>query len=213
VEYTKSLSSFQLHHSMTPKQLFLVVLQVSRFFKEFSDFEGEGGRWRRGGLEGKQGEAEVNEGQRNPPTPIPAKGVRELVRGLRINNYNNIHSYPDSTREFVFEEEEEVPLEVEVKEKEKSRDGKNTVSYLQDIGLEGELKNLKMLATQQREERKPHELLKIAVPSAKVQFIEYFKSILRDRKTKQSLIEPDKTTPCYLHEEGKEQKKIIRYYT
>jgi len=38
-EYTKRLESFDLHYQPSAEDLFTIILQISRFFKEFADFE------------------------------------------------------------------------------------------------------------------------------------------------------------------------------
>jgi hypothetical protein len=39
VEYNKGLELFDMHFSPKPEDLFTIILQISRFLKEFSDFE------------------------------------------------------------------------------------------------------------------------------------------------------------------------------
>ena len=39
IEYNKRLESFELHFEPRPEDLFIIILQISRFFKEFADFE------------------------------------------------------------------------------------------------------------------------------------------------------------------------------
>lgn len=39
VEYSKGLELFDMHYSPKEDDLFVIVLQISRFLKEFSDFE------------------------------------------------------------------------------------------------------------------------------------------------------------------------------
>lgn len=38
-EYNKAIEGFELHYKPNPEDTFMIVLQVSRFLKEFSDFE------------------------------------------------------------------------------------------------------------------------------------------------------------------------------
>ena len=39
VEYSNGLELFDMHYSPKPEELFTIILQISRFLKEFSDFE------------------------------------------------------------------------------------------------------------------------------------------------------------------------------
>ena len=39
VEYNKGIEIFDMHFSPKPEDLFTIILQISRFLKEFSDFE------------------------------------------------------------------------------------------------------------------------------------------------------------------------------
>lgn len=41
VEYNKSLETFDMHHATTPEEIFAIILQISRFLKEFGDFEND----------------------------------------------------------------------------------------------------------------------------------------------------------------------------
>ena len=39
IEYNKSIEMFENHYKIKTDELFLIIMQVSRFFKDFSDFE------------------------------------------------------------------------------------------------------------------------------------------------------------------------------
>jgi len=41
IEYDKSIETFIMHYRPTPENVFSIFLQVSRFMKEFSDFEND----------------------------------------------------------------------------------------------------------------------------------------------------------------------------
>ena len=39
IEYNKSIELFENHYKIKTDELFLIIMQVSRFLKDFSDFE------------------------------------------------------------------------------------------------------------------------------------------------------------------------------
>lgn len=86
------------------------------------------------------------------------------------------------------------------------------LNYLENIGLEQEIKSLSMTKKECLEElkKKPHESKIISIPRAKHEFVEYFREILHERKTTRKLIKDDDLEPCYFH---KDPNQINRHKT
>lgn len=73
------------------------------------------------------------------------------------------------------------------------------LNYLEDIGLELEITNLGMTKEEclAQQSRRPHEHRIISIPRGKEEFIDHFRKVLRDKKTKRKLLEEDHLEPCY----------------
>lgn len=39
IEYNKAIEGFEMHYHPSPENVFRIIVQISRFFREFSDFE------------------------------------------------------------------------------------------------------------------------------------------------------------------------------
>lgn len=199
VEYNKGLELFDMHFSPKPEDLFTIILQISRFLKEFSDFETKNTpQFRHPPIKGKivkEKEKVIredslfgDESQRSTPkanqeqSQKKGKGKGKGKRTeMKFDVMAFLTTYSEEAKQYVekeknrsnrasdlpFVEDDEIMDELELKkEKEKKVDG--MISYLDDIGLEREIKYMNMTEDLYGKVLQDHELFNVDVPSGKV---------------------------------------------
>ena len=193
VEYNNGIEIFDMHFSPKAEDLFTIILQISRFLKEFSDFETRNTpKFRHPYIKGKI---------------VDIKRVKEEPEDSTLKEYSNydkikskreakkleekdqtydvlcfLKTNSKEAREFILEKEKRYPsakdlpfensddvLEEVEKNKENNK-RKGVMSYLDDIGLEREITYMKMTKGLVREPLVDHEKCNVDVPSGRVNF-------------------------------------------
>lgn len=165
-EYTKRLESFDLHYQPSAEDLFTIILQVSRFFKEFADFETKHTpAYRHPSIQGKiqvERVLQAKDRQKDrPPTAEEASKFGEVsifnylkkesaLNGRTPEEVADAAQVHDTTPSVFTQEEEE-----EVDEEEAEDGGHETevggvagvqvIDFLRDIGLDREIRCMEMV--------------------------------------------------------------------
>lgn len=173
VEYNKGLELFDMHFSPKPEDLFTIILQISRFLKEFSDFETKNTpHFRHPYIRGKIVKEREEEDEDDwLLTPKGNHGQQEQKKS-RLNSGNqeeekkfdimafleenskeakefleNEKNRDDTTKDLPFKVDNEIVDQIERKEEKKKEEKKKKekfISFLDDIGLEKEIGLMKM---------------------------------------------------------------------
>lgn len=195
VEYNKGLELFDMHFSPKPEDLFTIILQISRFLKEFSDFETKNTpKFRHPFIKGKivkekvivEKEDSLFGDVSHRSIPKATERGKNQPKGPRTEKKFDVMAflttYSEEAKQYVedeknrsnkasdlpFVEDDEIMDELELK-KEKEKKVKGMISFLDDIGLEREIKYMKMTEDLYGGKvLKDHELYNVDVPSGKV---------------------------------------------
>jgi hypothetical protein len=172
-EYNKGIELFDSHYDPEPDKLFMIILQVCRFLKEFSDFETDyTPAFRHPIIKGKVGvfrkiedDEEKEDKTKNQnisadksTIKLKPKGSTESKNGskLMINNKKGKKrlKYDDPARaeDPFYDEGNELSDIDEKKEKFRDNGDGKTFNYLDTIGLMDELKKFKLTKDKDREE-------------------------------------------------------------
>lgn len=185
VEYNKGLESFNMHFSPSPQEIFTIILQISRFLKEFSDFETEATpQFRHPNIRGKvvfRTKKDTNQSQQD--TKIDPNQYS-------ITNFLQLDGEPsmlDQRAALPFKED--IADEYEQAEVQQQVPDPKKLSYLEDIGLEQEIKNMDM--TSEKDVIKGHEKFNVDIPSGKDKFLQFFLDWLKQRRARRKLIPDD----------------------
>lgn len=149
IEYNKRLEIFDIHFEPKPEDLFIIILQISRFFKEFADFETrKTPDFKHPFIRGKLMQLKEGE-EKEEHSEFRADIIGFLNQDGKLNNTVQKEQFMPGTTEWVFRQndEEEDWLEHQLAIKDAQIDFStpdNLVNYLQDIGLAGELKKMGM---------------------------------------------------------------------
>ena len=214
VEYNKGLESFNMHFSPAPQEIFTIILQISRFLKEFSDFETEATpQFRHPNIRGKiifrkkddQGNIIMEEDSGIDPEEY------SIARFLQISNSQNKNKgkkggLNNNQQESMFsvetlpeaeegEKKKKVVVDLPFKEDitdqyedikpQEKKQNDDKLNYLEDIGLEGEIKKMDMTA--EKSVLSGHETQNVDIPSGKQKFLKYFIEWLRKKRERRKL--------------------------
>lgn len=209
VEYNKGLELFDMHFSPKPEDLFTIILQISRFLKEFSDFETKNTpKFRHPFIRGKivEKKKQVQEGEElswfqnkdilsdviDPNEVLEAEMNKESSPSSKKNKYNDdeeekfdvlafLKANSREANQFIIEQEQstrlvqkmpfkdEYTLEDELeKKKKKLAEEDDKMSYLDNIGLEDEIKVMEMTEQLMGPTLGGHETCNVDVPSGRV---------------------------------------------
>ena len=197
VEYNKGLELFDMHFSPKPEDLFTIILQISRFLKEFSDFETKNTpKFRHPYIKGKivkekpkaseefslfENKKEGEEGKKDMPKSKKEKQSDKNSMKYDVMKFLEVHSKETkdllesekkkthTTKDLPFDEDDEIMDELELK-KEQEKKIKGMISYLDDIGLEREISYMRITEELYGDFLKGHENYGVDVPSGKVSF-------------------------------------------
>lgn len=149
IEYNKRLEIFDIHYEPKPEDMFIIILQISRFFKEFADFETrKTPEFKHPFIRGKLMQL-TNLEENDEKTELRADIIGFLNQDGKMNTSSQKRLYLPGSTEWVFRQndEEEDLLEHQLA----LRDAQiafttpdNLLNYLEDIGLAGELQKMGM---------------------------------------------------------------------
>lgn len=181
IEYNKGLELFDMHYSPTVEDLFTIIIQVSRFLKEFTDFETKKTpEFRHPFLKGKL--IQLKEGHNKDEDDMRDEiGTLFDLFKMKLK------------KKGLYEEEAGqclIPFKddgVDVAEKDKTtypqEEDENKISYLKNIGLYNELIKMNMVNdTNNVEILVGHETINVDVPAGKQKFLEHYKDIIWQKK-------------------------------
>ena len=184
-EYNKRLETFDMVYNPTPKDLFVIMLQISRFLKEFAEFETKHTpQFRHPYIRGKT----VHRKREDHKGVVRSISVSEFLKGEHQDNKpsrpsqsqlgEERHSYKAGTshsKSEKFEEDLEWPFADEEEEhiSEASEDEPVNdlikIEYLREIGLDPEVHKMKMTESfSSKQGLQPHEQANVEVPSGHV---------------------------------------------
>jgi hypothetical protein len=193
-EYNKSLELFDMHFNPKDHEIFMINIQISRFFKELSEFESPiTPEFRHPLVKGKIVQAvdsidykfrktreKTDESGKEGKGPTFYESDPSL-KMLKINKGQIFELYADYPK--VFDTKNEDVDQVELFFREETGDGSNTKfkNYLDEIGILQELKSINMLDVPNNRILRDHEGLNIEIPLNKVKFIDHFHTILNEK--------------------------------
>jgi len=197
VEYNKRLESFDLHYTPLPRELFTIILQISRFFKEFAEFETRSTpAFRHPYIKGKV----VQGGQTDQ---MDSSGPVDIFSFLNPDStLSPVSPSPHPLGIFQLDDEEMDDI-AEHTNNGKSDQRDNVTEYLESIGLLDEINKMSMTATITTTDSKgdmsiqpaspyisDHEKLNVAIPNKQVQFKKHFQDEIETSRQKKALIDP-----------------------
>lgn len=188
-EYNKSLELFDMHFNPKDDEIFMINVQLARFFKELSEFESPiTPEFRHPLIRGKVVQAvesidyKFRKQESAPERQTGPSGFYELdpaFRGLRISKgdlFERFRSYAT-----VFDARgEEVEFGGAALEDVGESDGR-LKNYLEEIGILQELRAIGILDSGNDRILKEHEALNVEIPLNRVKFLDYFHGILKAR--------------------------------
>jgi hypothetical protein len=155
IEYNKRLELFDIHYAPKPEELFMIILQISRFFKEFADFETfDTPLFKHPYIKGRLMQQLQKKGEEDGNADIMSFLIKSSP-GLSAADFRQ--EYREGTIEWVFrqndEDEDRLDNQLEMLNtlRKKEHDG-NMISNLEDIGLEIELEKMRMGEDYEEEE-------------------------------------------------------------
>lgn len=214
VEYSKGLELFDMHYSPSSDELFTIVLQISRFLKEFSDFETRRTPdFRHPYIKGKVIQIDKKASRIKSEEVSEIKKPKPTIKDFLAQNSSIISGQDDYKHSNNSVEKADYPFEDSFSSEEEPRETEefsdpNQLNFLKDIGLDKEIKLLKMSEAAMKKLRKPHESKIISVPRAKLEFIDYFRALVKQRKTTKKLYQEDESKPCYFYDDDEDKKKM-----
>jgi len=215
-----------MHYSPKPEDLFTIILQISRFLKEFSDFETNSiPEFRHPYIKGKLADKVSREDGDTENTEKTSRGGTKQI--IDIKSFLASHSKEakailDRIESLGGKHSSEYPFANEIQEvddpieKSPSQEENTALNYLEDIGLEKEIKELGIIQPEgdgqevKKKIFKLHEQCKVEVPGGKAVFFKYFRDLIAKKKKRQKLYEEDLLEPCYYLDDENAQFKKMR---
>ena len=185
VEYNKGLELFDMHYSPKAEDLFTIILQISRFLKEFTDFETKfTPEFRHPFVKGKI--IQLKSGQTKNDYEGEDEGTSSLMNIFKVSKDRG-SDMPNNENMLPFKEDD---IEVSTIDDDdldaKDKTEPNKINFLEDIGLYSELYKLKMTGKNCQNVIEGHERYNVDVPSGRVKFMEHFKDIINQKKIKKN---------------------------
>jgi len=192
-EYNKSLELFDMHFNPKDHEIFMINVQISRFFKELSEFESPiTPEFRHPLIKGKivQGVDSIDykfrrnkmpQGEEKESTGPTFYEFEPALRGLKMNKGQIFELYAEYPK--IFDTKNEEVDQVELFFRDDSTNGSNDKfkNYLDEIGILQELKSINMMEGSNNRILRDHEGLNIEIPLNKVKFIDHFHNILNEK--------------------------------
>ena len=191
-EYNKSFELFEMHFNPKDSEIFMINIQLCRFFKELSEFESQFTPEFRHPLiqgkveqlvesldyqfKGKQKEKKLESAEEKECSFYKAD---PLLKHMRINRskllelYFPLQELFDSKNEIVDKVEGFIKSEYETNAKQRN--------HLESIGILQELKEIRMLDQMKTAIMKPHEMLNVDIPLNRQKFVDHFLTILDEK--------------------------------
>jgi hypothetical protein len=195
VEYNKGLELFDMHYTPTVEDLFTIIIQVSRFLKEFTDFESRRTpEFRHPFIKGKtiqlkEGQTKADHNMGDQTGSLFDLFKKKLAKkGANWDDENTSCLAP-------FKDDDCEVSDLDVGGADDDEDA-NKVNYLKDIGLLNELIKMKMTEGSSNPVISGHEHYNVDVPNGRVKFMEHFKEIIWQKKVKKNHnVDPDSNMP------------------
>ena len=191
-EYNKALELFEMHYNPKDSELFILNIQICRFFKELSEFESNiTPEFRHpyiqskivqdvGTIEYQVGEKTINEKPAVEERVAPGDYFKTCEDGMSFGIGSNLNSYyKDYPKIFKNNEEEEYFL-LQRKSTEFEAEDK-PINYLAEIGILEELESLKLYGVNNKI-LKEHEALNIEIPLNRKKFVNYFEEKINEKE-------------------------------
>ena len=174
-EYNKRLEMFDMQYSPSPQTLFLVMLQISRFLKEFAEFETKfTPEFRHPNIQNKVIKRRKEDSEIQELESIEKAREFRSKHKVKIRNFLNPGQLPRKKKQrlgtelaWPFDSEDEIELPDQESLYEKEED--EFIDYLNDIGVKKEMDAMMMtdrLGTNNG--LRPHEGVNIEVESGRV---------------------------------------------
>lgn len=186
-EYNKAFELFEMHYNPKDSELFILSIQICRFFKELSEFESSiTPEFRHPYIKSKivqnvdtidykhKQKTEVKRFNKTEER-VPASGYFKTCKGmLNSNLWEAYIEYPK-----IFDSAEEVDWVFEQTHEDNDVETQ-AINYLDEIGILHELKLLGLYGVSQSI-LKEHETLNIEIPLNRDKFIGYFEGKLNEK--------------------------------
>lgn len=176
-EYNKGIELFDSHYDPEPDKLFMIILQVCRFLKEFSDFETDyTPAFRHPIIKGKVGvirkseEDEKADPNKKQNTSVEKSAIKMKTKGgVDSKNSSKIvmngkktkkrlkYDDPARAEDPFYDEDNELSDIDEKKDKYKTKGDIKTFNYLDTIGLFDELKKFRLTKDKDKEDLEMQE--------------------------------------------------------
>lgn len=183
-EYNKAFQLFVMHYNPSDADIFLINVQISRFFKELSDFESElTPEFRHPFIKGKiVQDVSLIGNLKKGASFEELEGFREikvdfLPRFLKMEEKDGFFKRFYEGYASIFRDDE---MESGCFLARKKGNGKPIIDYLEEIGILDELENVKILGEKNLILKK-HESINIDIPLNKKKFEKYFIDILKEK--------------------------------
>lgn len=193
-EYSKRLETFEVHFSPNPEDLFTIILQISRFLKEFADFENHTTpKYRHPYIKGKAVHVEESENGFNTDAKAEMDIETFLLGEARSSKMYQAEQSTFALQPFVNSDDdadaEETPIH---STREENNSKSHKLEYMKVLGLQDEIENMKMTEAKAPFVLTDHEKLNVAVTSGKVIADKLRINSSNISETKLKRTEPDK---------------------
>lgn len=203
-----------MHFSPKSEDLFTIILQVSRFLKEFSDFETKiTPEFRHPYIKAKVIQLRLHEEkaqQDAEEAEVKNQSLLAMFKKGKDQDQNKSAKISHRYLEPFADDNVDVSDADDDFEKTKQKTSKK-INYLDDIGLLKELLKMHMTETKKTQMLNGHELINVDVKSGRVKFEEYFKDLINKRKIKKNHnVDPtQKDEPDF--DIGRKEEESVQY--
>ena len=198
-EHNKSLELFEMHYNLNDSEYFMLNVQISRFFKELSEFECQiTPSFRHPFLKSKIVQNNTNENDFLKSEIISESDKNNFFVPIEINlaefNFGVLDCFYENYIDVFSDDfvEDKYFLKKGLSREDYNRE-KKLLNYLEEIGLLTELININIYGTSENI-LKTHEMLNIEINSNKKKFLDYFVNKIQEKlsfKYKNKKIEKD----------------------
>lgn len=189
-EYNKSLELFDMHFNPKDDEIFMINIQISRFFKELSEFESPiTPEFRHPLIKGKiiQTVDSIDYNfKKNEPVHEKKNDIKTFYelepcfKSLKISKGDIFEQFRHYSLVFNAKNEE-IDMTMITKNESSESQNEKLKNYLEEIGILQEFKSINILDSANNKILKEHESLNVEIPLNKVKFIEYFHNILNEK--------------------------------
>lgn len=176
VEYNKSIELFEMHYQPQPQNLFRIILQISRFFKEFADFESSSTpEFRHPSIRNRL--LTIGSGRQKSDWENNSHENISKVANLKVQkNELNMNPFMDDDDSLIdIEDFHSVEVDLEILDHQEGR----SVNFLEDIGLLKEIKKLSLYDNHNLDDiLSGYEKSNVDIPTGYLTFREVFAKML-----------------------------------